>query len=71
MNIIVALTAEIARVKLAIAANRLDPKKRSDAESVIRFAMDVIQQNSLGDMYEALNDLKEIDQPNPEEGKQP
>jgi hypothetical protein len=57
-NIVIELRREMGRVTALLDA--LDEKKRDEAQRCVRFAELALQQSALADMYEALDDLKEI-----------
>jgi hypothetical protein len=57
-NIIVSLTQEMARVHALIP--RLDPDRRSEAQTALRFAETSMATNSLEGMTESLSDLREF-----------
>lgn len=57
-NIVAKVAKEIERVKAGI--EKLDAAKRDEAERAIRFAALALEQAALNDLYESLDDLKEI-----------
>lgn len=57
-NIVSQVAKEIERVKAGI--EKLDAAKRDEAERTIRFAALALEQVALNDLYESLDDLKEI-----------
>ena len=61
MSIVTELGSEIARVRRI--AEKMDPAGRDKALRSIRFAELAMQQVSIGDMYESLDELKEIKDP--------